>query len=44
MMNSDDTINELEILSRSSWRKKYFDVWFSIRRLDASENVNQLKK
>ena len=44
MMNSDDAINELESLPRSSRCKRDFVAKFSIRRLDASANVDQLKK
>ena len=44
MMKTDNTIKELEIISKSNWRKKHYVAWFSIRRLDPSGNIDSLKK
>ena len=44
MMQLDDTIKELEIISKSNWRKRHYVAWFSIRRLDPSGTIDSLKK
>ena len=44
MMKTDDTIKELEIISKSNWRESHYIAWFSIHRLDPSGNIDSLKK
>ena len=44
MMNSNDAMNKLNILPKSSWCRRHFVAWFIIHRLDSSGNVDQLKK